>query len=40
MIIGFYYNGASVRITEIKLVNDVPWGKTDKGWISMEYVTY
>ena len=38
MIIGFYYNGASVRITEIKLVNDVPWGKTDKGWISMEYV--
>jgi uncharacterized protein YgiM (DUF1202 family) len=38
MIVGFLYENAKVRITEMKLVNGTPWGKTENGWISMDYV--
>lgn len=37
-IVGFYYQNDRVSITEKKLVGSVYWGKTSKGWISMEYV--
>ncbi len=37
-IIGFYYQDEMVLITEKVLVNSVYWGKTDKGWIHMDYV--
>ena len=33
--VGKYYNGNTVTITETK----DGWGKTDKGWISMKYVS-
>lgn len=37
-VVGYYKLNNTVRITEIKRVNDTNWGKTDKGWISMDYV--
>ena len=37
-IVGFYYQNDRVSITEKKLVGSVYWGKTSKGWISMDYV--
>ena len=37
-IVGFLYKGAKVEILETKSVNGTTWGKTAKGWISMEYV--
>ena len=37
-IVGFYYQNDSVTISEKVLVGSVYWGKTSKGWISMEYV--
>ena len=36
-IVGFYYQGNTVVITEKTLVDSVYWGKTDKGWINMDY---
>ena len=36
-IVGFYYQGDTVVITEKTLVDSVYWGKTDKGWINMDY---
>ena len=38
MIVGFLYNNAKVKITEIKLADNMLWGKTSDGWISMDYV--
>jgi len=38
-IVGFYYHGDLVTITDKISVNSVFWGKTDKGWISMEFVS-
>lgn len=38
-ISGYYKNGDKVRITQKKTVGDMTWGKTDKGWISMDYVS-
>ena len=35
---GYYKNGDKVRITEKKTVSGMTWGKTDKGWISLDYV--
>ena len=35
---GFYYNNNKVTITEQKTVGLTKWGKTDKGWISLDYV--
>lgn len=37
-IVGFYYQNDLVTVSEKVLVQSVPWGKTDKGWINMNYV--
>ena len=37
-IVGYLYNGAKVQILETKDVNGTKWGRTEKGWISMDYV--
>ena len=37
-IVGYYYNGNKVTITEQKVGGGHTWGKTAKGWISMTYV--
>ncbi len=36
--IGSYSAGQRIVITELQSKNYVPWGKTDKGWICMNYV--
>lgn len=36
--VGTYYRGDVVEILEIATVKDVIWGRTDKGWICMDYV--
>jgi len=36
--VGSYKTGDQVEITEISYIVDVPWGKTDKGWICLYYV--
>ena len=38
-VVGCYYSGTQVEILETTVVNGVTWGRTDKGWISMEYVS-
>ena len=38
-VAGWYTAGTIVTITEQKTVNGTVWGKTDKGWISMNYVS-
>lgn len=37
-IVGFLYENDTVTIYEKKLIGDVYWGKTSKGWINMDYV--
>lgn len=37
-IVGFYYQNDFVTVSEKVLVDSVYWGKTAKGWISMDYV--
>ena len=37
-IVGYYYEGAKVQIQETKDVDGTTWGRTPKGWISMDYV--
>lgn len=37
-ITGYYYNNDKVTITEQRKVGQTLWGKTDKGWISLDYV--
>ena len=37
-IAGYYANGTKVTILETKKVGSTTWGRTDKGWISMDYV--
>lgn len=37
-IVGFLNPGQSVSITEQKTVGATVWGKTEKGWVSMDYV--
>ena len=37
-VISYYPNGASVEILEQKTVGSTIWGRTDKGWISLDYV--
>jgi uncharacterized protein YgiM (DUF1202 family) len=37
-IVGFLYSGAKVEILEQKTVSGTVWGKTAKGWVSMEYL--
>ncbi len=38
-IVGFYYQNDDVVVSERVLVGSVYWGKTNKGWISMDYVS-
>lgn len=37
-VLGYYFTGDRVTITERKTVGSIEWGKTEKGWISMDYV--
>jgi len=37
-VVGYYYNGDAVTVTQRQTVGNTIWGKTDKGWISMNYV--
>lgn len=37
-ILGFYYQNNAVVVLEKVLVDSVYWGRTDKGWINMDYV--
>lgn len=36
--IGSYASGDKIVITELRSVSYVPWGKTEKGWVCMNYV--
>ena len=37
-IVGYYYQNAKVQILQTQDVDGTTWGKTSKGWISMDYV--
>lgn len=37
-IVGYYYQNAKVQILETQTVDGTTWGRTAKGWISMDYV--
>lgn len=37
-VVGSYHRGTKVTILEQKTVGNVVWGRTDKGWISLNYV--
>ena len=37
-VVSYYNNGASVTILEQKTVGSTVWGRTEKGWISLDYV--
>lgn len=37
-VVGYYYKNNKVTITEQKTVGGTKWGRTDKGWISLDYV--
>ena len=37
-IVGYYYEGSKVQISETKESEGATWGKTAKGWVSMAYV--
>lgn len=37
-VAGYYQQNDKVTITEQKTVGSITWGKTDKGWVSMEYI--
>ena len=37
-IVGFLYRDAKVEILEETTVNGMTWGRTDMGWISLDYV--
>ena len=37
-IVGYYYQNAKVQILQTQDVDGTIWGKTSKGWISMDYV--
>lgn len=38
-IVGYYTKNTSVTVTEQKTVGSTVWGKTSRGWVSMDYVT-
>lgn len=35
---GYYKNGDKVTVTQQQTVGSMTWGKTEKGWVSMDYV--
>lgn len=37
-IVGYLFDGAVVTILEEKTVEDIRWGRIEKGWISLNYV--
>ena len=37
-VVGKYDKGDLVNILETKTVSGTTWGRTDKGWVSMDYV--
>ena len=37
-VVSYYANGARVEILEQKTVGSTIWGRTNKGWISLDYV--
>ncbi len=37
--VGRYYNGTKITILDTKKVGSVTWGKTNRGWVSLAYVT-
>ncbi len=37
-IVGELTNGTKITVYEIKLVNKVAWGRTDNGWVCLQYV--
>ncbi len=37
-VVSVYSNGSKVEILEQKKVGSVTWGKTEKGWVSMDYI--
>lgn len=37
-IVGFYYQNQIIVISETKILESGSWGKTDKGWINMDYI--
>lgn len=39
-VVGRYVKGTVVTIMEITSVGSTLWGRTDKGWICMDYVSY
>ena len=38
--LGYYVRGTKVIILERKTVGTMEWGRTDKGWISLQYVKF
>jgi uncharacterized protein YgiM (DUF1202 family) len=37
-VVGYYYQDATVTILETVKVGGTVWGRTDRGWISLDYV--
>ena len=37
-VVGSYSRGAKITILEKKTVGNTQWGRTDKGWVSLQYV--
>ena len=37
-VLGQYNKGVVVKILETKIVSGTTWGRTNKGWISMDFV--
>lgn len=37
-VVGYYYQDATVTILETVKVGSTVWGRTDRGWISLDYV--
>ena len=37
-IVGYLYQGAKIEILETKKVGSTQWGRTTKGWLSLDYV--
>ena len=39
-VVGSYSFGTQVEILETRTVSGTPWGRTNQGWISLDYVKY
>ena len=36
--LGYYVRSSRITILEKKMVGNTPWGRTDKGWVCLDYV--